>query len=214
MPNDAFHLTPSGIRLLKIAVFLGSLLPVGRLTYALLVDPVLLGANPAEAIQHSTGDWCLNFLVLTLAITPLRRLSGWAWPIKFRRMLGLFAFFYGLMHFASYLAFDKLFDMGAVMRDVVRRPFILVGFVGLLLMIPLAVTSTNGWIRRLGGRNWSRLHKVVYAVAILGVVHYWWLVKRDISWPIYYALAFVSLFGLRLAKSGLRGKSRSGALKH
>ena len=213
MPNDAFRLTPNGIRLIKAAVFVLSLFPAGRLIYAVLVDPGSLGANPAEAIQHTTGDWCLNFLLLTLAVTPVRRLSGWAWPIKLRRMLGLFAFFYCVAHFASYLAFDKLFDMAAVMRDVVKRPFILVGFVGLLLMTPLAITSTNGWVKRLGGQNWSRLHKAVYAIAILGVVHYWWLVKRDIMWPVYYAIAFACLFGFRLAKNGLKNRNRSSVVK-
>jgi sulfoxide reductase heme-binding subunit YedZ len=171
------------------------------LAYAVAFDPLALGANPAERILHETGDWCLQFLLLTLAVTPVRRLSGWNWPIKFRRMLGLFAFAYGVMHLSAYVAFDQYFDVAAIVRDVWKRPFITVGFLALVLMTPLAITSTKGWIRRMGGPAWNRLHKLVYPVTILGVVHYWWLVKRDITWPVIYALVLALLLGYRLLRS-------------
>jgi sulfoxide reductase heme-binding subunit YedZ len=160
--------------------------------------PETLGANPAETILHVTGDWTLQFLLLTLALTPLRRLTGWNWVIRFRRLLGLFAFFYGVLHLSAYVGFDRFFQPGEIVADLWKRPFITVGFAALLLMTPLAITSTKGWIRRLGGPRWNRLHQLVYAVALLGVLHYWWLVKRDLTWPLIYAGILAVLLGIRL----------------
>ena len=159
------------IRWIKIPVFLLCLLPLVRLVWRALSGG--LGANPIEFITHKTGDWTLIFLVLTLAITPARRLLGLPEIIRFRRMLGLFAFFYGFLHFSTWIGLDKFFALTEMLHDVRKRPFITIGFTGLALMIPLAVTSTAGWIRRLGGKRWQRLHRLVYASAIAGVVHYY-----------------------------------------
>ncbi len=186
------------MRLVKAVLFIAALIPAARIIHALISDPGLLGSNPAEAIQHMTGDWCLNFLALTLAITPVRRLSGINRLIRLRRMLGLFAFFYGVAHFMSYLAFDKLFDMVAVMRDIGKRPFILLGALALIVMTPLAITSTDSWVRRLGGHIWARLHRTVYIIPGLGVAHYWLMVKSDIAWPAFYAVLFAVLLVMRL----------------
>jgi len=186
------------VRLAKPVVFLAALVPAGRLLHGVFVDPEALGANPAETIEHVTGDWALHFLLLTLAVTPLRRLTGWNGAIKFRRMLGLFAFFYGVLHMAAYVAFDMNLDAAAIVKDIWKRPFVTVGFASLLLMTPLAITSTRGWVLRLGGAAWSRLHQLVYPVAILGVVHYWWLVKRDITWPVIYGTVLAVLLGYRV----------------
>jgi len=160
----------------------------------------VLGANPAEAILHQTGDWVLNALVLTLAVTPFRRMTGVNDLIRFRRMFGLFAAFYAFCHVMAYLAFDRLFDLSDMAREIVKRPFILVGFLAVLILIPLAITSTRGWIMRLGGKLWARLHRGVYAVAVLGSVHYLWLVKRDLTWPLIYSALFLLLFLARWPK--------------
>ena len=197
-PQPAWWRDP--VKLAKPFVLVAGCLPLGFLAYAVWSDPASLGANPAERILHETGDWCLQFLLLSLAVTPLRRVSGWNWPIRFRRMLGLFAFAYGVLHLAAYTAFDQYFDLSAILKDIYKRPFITVGFAALVLMTPLAVTSTKGWIRRLGGERWNRLHKATYAVAVLGVVHYWWLVKRDITWPAIYAAILAVLLGYRLLR--------------
>ena len=178
----------------KPLVFCVSLLPLAWLCWLAWQDQ--LGANPVETLSHRTGDWSLRFLLLTLAVTPLRRLSGWNWLLKFRRMLGLFAFFYVCLHLGVYLIFDQFFDPSAILEDIAKRPYITVGFAGFLLLIPLAVTSTNGMIKRLG-RNWQRLHRLVYLIGMLGVVHYWWLVKADISEPLLYAGLLTMLLGYR-----------------
>ena len=178
----------------KPLVFCVSLLPLVWLCWLAWQDR--LGANPVETLSHRTGDWSLRFLLLTLAVTPLRRLSGWNWLLKFRRMLGLFAFFYVCLHLGVYLIFDQFFDPSAILEDIAKRPYITVGFAGFLLLIPLAVTSTNGMIKRLG-RNWQRLHRLVYLIGVLGVVHYWWLVKADISEPLLYAGLLTMLLGYR-----------------
>ena len=160
-----------------------------------LIQPEALGglfsrgeiiANPLEYITHFTGDWTIRFLVFTLAVTPLRKLLRLPDLIRFRRMFGLFAFFYGSCHFLTWLWLDKLFDLGEMLKDVGKRPFITAGFAALVLMLPLAVTSTAGWIRRLGGKRWRALHRLVYLSAIAGVVHYYWLVKADIRLPVFY----------------------------
>jgi methionine sulfoxide reductase heme-binding subunit len=145
-----------------------------------------LGANPVEFLQHSTGDWTLRFLVFTLCVTPFRTILKLPELIRFRRMLGLFAFFYACLHFLTYLGPDQSFDLAGMWKDVAKRPFITVGFVGFVLLIPLAVTSTAGWIRRLGGKRWQFLHRAVYVCAVVGVVHYYWLVKSDVRNPLFY----------------------------
>jgi sulfoxide reductase heme-binding subunit YedZ len=145
-----------------------------------------LGANPIERIEHFTGDWAIRLLLASLAITPLRKLLHQPDLIRFRRLLGLFAFFYVCLHFTTYIWLDQYFDLPAIWKDIVKRPYITAGFTGFVLLIPLAITSTAGWIRRLGGKRWQKLHKLVYISAIAGVVHYYWLVKSDIRLPVLY----------------------------
>lgn len=177
-------------------LFLACLTPLARLLW--LGFDGGLGANPIEFITRSTGTWTLSFLLITLTITPLRRLSGWQWPIRLRRMLGLFTFFYACLHFSTYLWLDQFFDLAAIYQDIFKRPFITVGFASFLLLIPLAATSTQAMMRRLGGRNWQRLHRLVYLIAVGGVVHYWWLVKKDVTQPAIYAAVLALLLGYRL----------------
>jgi sulfoxide reductase heme-binding subunit YedZ len=171
-------------------------------------------ANPLEYITHFTGDWTIRFLVFTLAITPLRKLLHLSDLIRFRRLFGLFAFFYGCCHFLTWLWLDKLFDVGEMWKDVLKRPFITVGFIALVLMLPLTVTSTAGWIRRLGGKRWRALHRLVYFSAIAGVVHYYWLVKSDVRLPLFYG-ALVGLLLLYRVVAWAVGRSagRGPALK-
>ena len=154
-----------------------------------------LTANPIEFITHATGDWTLRFLCMTLAITPLRKLLRLPELIRFRRMLGLFAFFYACLHFTTYIWLDKFFDLSEMWKDVVKRRFITVGFLAFVLLIPLAITSTAGWIRRLGGRRWQMLHRAIYISAVAGVIHYYWLVKSAVLRPLTYG----ALVGLLLA---------------
>lgn len=183
------------MRFLKPLVFVAALGPVGYLVYGVLADT--LGANPVDAITDETGTWTLRFLVLTLLVTPLRKWTGWNVLIRFRRMLGLFAFFYGTLHFLTYIWLDQFFALDEVAADIVKRPFITVGFTAFVLMIPLAITSTAGWIRRLGGKRWNLLHKLIYLSAICGVIHYWWLVKADITRPARYAVIVAILLAAR-----------------
>jgi len=183
----------------KAAVFLMCLAPAGRLLWKSFHQG--LGANPIEFVTHATGDWALIFVVLTLSITPARRLLGLPQLIRYRRMLGLFAFFYGCLHFSTYLVLDKFFDFPEILRDVGKRRFITIGFTGFVLMIPLAITSTAGWIRRLGGRRWQMLHRLVYATAVAGVIHYYWLVKSDVHKPVRYGIIVLLLLGYRAAVS-------------
>jgi sulfoxide reductase heme-binding subunit YedZ len=196
---------------LKPLVFLAALGPAAWLVWAAFTGN--LSANPLSDITNETGVWTLRFVCVTLAITPLRRLTGWNALIRFRRMTGLFAFFYGTLHFLTYVIVDRYagLDLTAgyftrstlpdllksVGEDIYKRPFITVGFTAWLTMLPLALTSTAGMIRRLGGRNWNRLHRLVYATGIAGVVHYWWLVKADVSRPRIYALIVALLLGFR-----------------
>ena len=195
----SFFMRPRLINgVVKSLLFCFLLLPSLLITYAIFFDPVMLGANPAEAILHHTGDWVIYSLLLTLAVTPLRRLTKWNDAIKLRRMLGLFSFYYVSLHFLTYIGFDRLFDFSDLAREIAKRPFILVGFLAFLLMVPLAITSTRGWVLRLGGKTWARLHRLIYAIAILGIVHYWWLVKRDITWPLIFALVLAALLAYRL----------------
>ncbi|HKM46036.1 MAG TPA: protein-methionine-sulfoxide reductase heme-binding subunit MsrQ [Terriglobales bacterium] len=174
------------LRLTKIAIFLAALVPLERLVWKALHDG--LGANPIEFITHSTGDWTLILILTTLSITPLRRITRQYWLIGVRRMVGLFAFFYGTLHFLTYIWLDKFFDFHAMVKDIAKRPFITVGFSAFVLLIPLALTSTAWSIRQLGGKNWQRLHRLIYLTGILAVVHYYWLVKADHRKPIEYGI--------------------------
>lgn len=192
------RLPERAIGAVKVLIFLVALVPLLRLLLGIFAFPDWLGANPAEFITRSLGDWALRLLLMTLAVTPLRKVSGWAWLARLRRMLGLYAFFYVVVHVSSYVTFDHVFDIGAIFADVVKRPFITVGFLSLLLLLPLAVTSTNAMVRRLGARRWRVLHRIVYAVAPLAVLHFWWMVKRDITEPVIYALVLAILLGYRL----------------
>lgn len=181
---------------LKAVLFVICLLPFARLAIGVVLHA--LGANPIEEITRSTGTWTLAFLMITLGVTPLRRLTGWNPLLRVRRMLGLFAFFYAVLHFTTYIWLDQFFDVPSIVRDVIKRPFITVGFASFLLLVPLAVTSTDAMVRRLGAKNWLRLHRTVYCVAAGGVIHYWWLVKRDITQPAIYAVVLTVLLGARL----------------
>ena len=190
----------------KAVLFLLCLAPLGSLAWRAYFGG--LGANPIEYITHSTGDWTLRLLLLGLAVTPLRKLLHRPNLIKFRRMVGLFAFFYGCVHLTTYLWLDKFFDSAEILEDVVKRPFITVGTVSFLAMLPLAITSTAGWIRRLGGKRWQLLHRLVYLSAIAGVVHYFWLVKSDIRLPLLYAGLAGVLLLYRIAVA-IRSKQRA-----
>lgn len=195
MTRKTFFPSTLQLHAIKAVVFLLCLAPALQLALAWQADT--LGANPVEAITHASGEWTLRFLLITLAVTPLRRLSGLHWLLRLRRMLGLFAFAWGVAHFATYLWLDQFFDWMAIAHDVLKRPFITVGFAALVLMVPLAVTSNAFSIRRLGGRRWQALHRAVYGIAILGVVHYWWLVKADLLAPLAYAAVLALLLGMR-----------------
>jgi methionine sulfoxide reductase heme-binding subunit len=180
----------------KVPVFTLCLLPAGLLVWQGLHHG--LGANPIERITHATGDWTLRFLIIALAITPLRRVLRLPELIRFRRMFGLFAFFYGCLHFTTYIWLDKFFDFAEMLKDVEKRRFITVGFTAFLLMIPLALTSTAGWIRRLGGKRWQMIHRAIYFSAIAGVIHYYWLVKSDVRKPLLYAALVFLLLAWRV----------------
>lgn len=196
------------LRWLKVAIFLACLVPLARL--GLRAWHGELGANPIEVITHATGDWTMRLLLVTLSITPLRMLTRQYWLIGLRRMIGLFAFFYGCLHFTTYIWLDKFFDVHAMLADVAKRRFITVGFLGFVLLIPLALTSTSGWIRRLGGRRWQMLHRLIYVTAIAGVIHYIWLVKADLRKPLQYAMVLGVLLAYRVAvwvKEGVERKS-------
>jgi len=180
----------------KVVIFLVALSPLACLGWRAYHGE--LTANPVEFIQHFTGDWTLRFLLITLSITPLRKLLDLSDLIRFRRMLGLFAFFYVCLHFLTYIGPDQAFDLGGMWKDVAKRPFITVGFLGFLLLIPLALTSTRGWIRRLGGKRWQALHRLIYVSALCGVVHYYWLVKSDHRLPLLYGAILAVLLLYRL----------------
>jgi methionine sulfoxide reductase heme-binding subunit len=195
----------AAIRAIKVALFAAALLPLGRLVVGFWLDMrggprgfVTLGVNPIEFITRSTGTWTLVFLLLTLAVTPLRRMLDLPWLLRLRRMLGLFAFAYGCLHLATYLWLDQFFDAAAIAKDIAKRPFITMGFAAWTLLVPLAVTSTNGWVKRLGGARWRALHRLAYVAACCGVVHYWWLVKKDVTQPAIYAVVLAALLGFRV----------------
>lgn len=184
------------VKFQKIIIFINALVPLLLLAWDGIFGK--LGANPIEFFLRTTGVLTLVFLLITLAITPLRKRFGWNNLVKFRRMLGLYAFFYGALHLLTYAGFDKSLNISAIFADVWQRPFIAVGMLAFFLLIPLAVTSTNGMIKRLGGKNWARLHKLTYPIAILGVVHFWLIVKSDLFYPVLSALILMVLFGYRI----------------
>jgi len=181
---------------LRILVFLAGLLPLAWLGWASWQEA--LGANPIEAITHATGEWTLRFLLTGLALTPLRRFTRLDWLIRLRRMIGLYAFFYGVLHLVTYVWLDQFFDGPAMLHDIVRRPFITVGLAALVIMLPLALTSVNAAMRWLGGHRWKLLHRLAYVAAICSVLHYWWLVKIDITWPLFYAVILAALLLARI----------------
>lgn len=191
-------LAPRTFAIVRAAVFAVALLPLARLFYLGLAGG--LGANPVEFVVRSLGTWTLVALLSTLTVTPLRLATGWAWLARLRRMLGLFTFFYAVLHFSAYFWLDQWFDLAAIVKDVLKRPYITIGFACLLLLIPLAVTSTNGWVRRLGGRNWQRLHRLAYLIAPLAILHFWWqkAAKNDLEEPLAYAVVLVVLLGARV----------------
>ena len=190
------RLRPEQVSRLKAVLFIACLIPVLRLGWLALHHG--LGANPIEYITRSTGWWTLSFLLITLSVTPLRRLTGWNWLLRLRRMLGLFAFFYVSLHFTTYIWLDQFFDWQGILKDIAKRPFITVGFTAFVLLIPLAATSTNAMVRRLGAKRWQRLHRAVYVIATLGVLHFWWLVKKDIREPLIFGTLLGVLFLIRL----------------
>jgi sulfoxide reductase heme-binding subunit YedZ len=184
-------------RVAKVLVFLSALVPLALLIRAFVSGELLL-TEPVKNIQHRTGIAALILLLLTLAVTPLRRLTGWNEISKFRRMLGVFAFFYAALHAFSYFVFDQELSPGAIAADVVEHPWVLLGFTAFTLLTPLAVTSTAGWVRRLGGRRWRALHQLVYVAGAAAVLHFLWLVKLDVREPVFYAMALVALLSIRL----------------
>jgi sulfoxide reductase heme-binding subunit YedZ len=189
--------TPRQLTWLKVAVFALALLPFARMAWLTAAGELV---EPLEFITHGTGDWTLYFLCITLAVTPLRRLTGANWLIKLRRMLGLFAFFYAALHFTTFIWFDHFFDLAAIWKDVLKRPFITVGFIAFVLLVPLAVTSTNAMARRLGGKRWQALHRTIYLIAPLAILHFWWMKagKHNFAQPILFGAIVALLLGLRL----------------
>ena len=194
--------------MIKGLLFLASLGPLAWL--ALNGYAENLGANPIEVITRTTGTWTLVFLLITLSITPLRKFSGWHWLIRLRRMFGLFAFFYACLHFTTYIWLDQFFDLGDIARDIPKRPFITLGFLSFVLLVPLALTSSSAMIRRLG-KGWQQLHRLVYVIAIGGVIHFYWQVKADTTQPLIYGAILTLLLAYRLITA--RGLRTTGALR-
>ena len=202
-------------RIAKPLIFVAALVPASYLAWALLRAPEHLGVNPAETLQLETGIWALRFLLATLSVTPLRRLTGWHPIIQFRRMLGLFAFFYACLHLMTYVVLDRYFDLSGVWEDIVKRPFITAGMTAFVLMIPLAVTSTKAWIRRLG-RRWQLLHRLVYISAAAACVHFIWKVKVPVGEPVYYAAILAGLLVFRVVyyfRRSLRAAVPAGKIR-
>lgn len=193
----AINPTARQISWIKATVFVAALIPLARMVYLTVTGQLV---EPLEFITRSTGDWTLYFLCFTLAVTPVRRLLKWNWLVKLRRMLGLYMFFYGLLHFMTFLWFDHFFDLADMWKDVLRRPFITVGFIAFVLLIPLAATSTNGMIRRLGGKRWQWLHRLIYVIAPLAILHFWWMKagKHNFTEPILYGSILAALLAARL----------------
>ncbi|MGV7208032.1 sulfite oxidase heme-binding subunit YedZ [Oxalobacteraceae bacterium A2-2] len=206
----AINPTARQLGAIKAAVFVLALAPLARMVW-LTVSGALV--DPLEFITRGTGDWTLYFLCITLAVTPLRRLSRWNWLVRLRRMVGLYAFFYCSLHFLTFLWFDHFFDLAEMWKDVLKRPFITVGFIAFVLLIPLAVTSTNGMIKRLGGKRWQWLHRLIYVIAPLGILHFWWMKagKHNFTEPIIFGLIVAVLLLLRLwwARSKVASPARA-----
>lgn len=198
LPVSLRNLTPRQLRWVKGSFFVVAMLPFMRLFIAAFTNQ--LGANPVEFITRNTGDWTLYLLCAALAVTPLRKLSGMVWLARLRRMIGLFGFFYVALHFTTFLWFDHAFDLSEMWRDVVKRPFITVGFAAFVLLIPLAVTSTNAMVKRIGSKRWQWLHRLVYLILPLGVLHFWWMkaAKHNLAQPMAFAIGVAALLALRL----------------
>jgi sulfoxide reductase heme-binding subunit YedZ len=207
----AFTPTPRQLTAIKSIAFVLALVPFFALAYLVATDQLV---EPLQYITRNTGSWTLYFLCITLAVTPLRRLSGWNWLLKLRRMMGLYAFFYALLHFTTFLWFDHFFDVQEMLKDVVKRPFITVGFIAFVLLVPLAVTSTNGMVRRLGGKRWQLLHKLVYLIAPLGILHFWWMRagKHDFNKPILFGMIVLALLGIRVWWARSKAAATSAAV--
>jgi sulfoxide reductase heme-binding subunit YedZ len=198
LPMSLRNLTPNQMRWVKGSLFVLATLPFVRLFIAAFTDQ--LGANPVEFITRNTGDWTLYLLCAALAVTPLRKLTGMVWLARLRRMVGLFGFFYAALHFTTFLWFDHAFDLGDMWRDVIKRPFITVGFAAFVLLIPLALTSTNAMVKRIGSQRWQWLHRLVYVILPLGVLHFWWMkaAKHNLAQPMAFAVGVAALLALRL----------------
>ena len=193
-------------RVIKPVLYVAAVLPLAWILFALFTGRVM--GDQVKFLQHATGDTVLTCLMLTLAITPLRRVTGWNEIIRVRRMIGLTAFWYACLHLTTYLVFDQLLDPMEIAEDIAKHPWVLVGFTGFLCLVPLAITSTNGWIRRLGGKRWNRLHRLVYVAAIAGVLHYLWLVKKDVTAPLTYGAVLTVLLLVRVWWAAERARSR------
>jgi sulfoxide reductase heme-binding subunit YedZ len=193
----AFNPSARQVSGIKAAIFVLALVPLLRMVYLTLTGQLV---EPLEFITRGTGDWTLYFLCITLAVTPLRRLGKWNWLVKLRRMLGLYVFFYGLLHFMTFLWFDHFFDVQEMWKDVLKRPFITVGFIAFVLLIPLAATSSNGMVKRLGGKRWQWLHRVIYVIAPLAILHFWWMKagKHNFTQPIIFGTILGALLLMRL----------------
>jgi methionine sulfoxide reductase heme-binding subunit len=193
-------------RVVKPALYVAALLPLVWLLFALLTGRVM--GDQVKFMQHVTGDTVLTCLMLTLTITPFRRLTGWNEVIRVRRLIGLTAFWYACLHLTTYVVFDQELSLMEITMDIVKHPWVLVGFTAFLCLVPLAITSTNGWVRRLGGRRWQRLHRLVYVAAAAGVLHYFWLVKKDIQYPLMYGVILIVLLSIRVWWAAERARGR------
>jgi len=198
------------IRFAKLVLFINALVPLALLLWDVWRKQV--GANPLEFVTRTTGMLTLVFLLISLAVTPLRRITGANWLIRFRRMLGLFAFFYGSLHLMTYVAFDRFFHFTTIPADILKRPFIAIGMTAFFLMLPLAITSTDAMVKRLGGKNWARLHRVVYLAGVLGVLHYYILVKSDVRLPLTFAFLLAVLLGFRLLAKYYKAPAMSSSI--
>jgi len=189
-------------RVVKPALYVAAVVPFAYLAFRLGTGSV--EGDQVKFLQHVTGDTVLSCLLLTLSVTPIRRLTGWNELIRVRRLIGLTAFWYALLHFLSYLVFDQSLSVSDIVADIAKHPWVLLGFTAFLMLLPLAITSTRGWVRRLGGKRWQRLHRLVYLATAAGLVHYFWLVKKDVTDPIYWAVALLALLALRVVKRPAR----------
>ena len=193
-------------RVIKPALYVAAVLPLAWLLFALFSGLVM--GDQVKFIQHVTGDTVLSCLMLTLTITPLRRLTGWNEIIRVRRLIGLTAFWYACLHLTTYIVFDQDLSLMEIMKDIAKHPWVLVGFTAFLCLVPLAITSTNGWVRRLGGKRWRRLHRLVYVAASAGVLHYFWLVKKDTTYPLTYGVILIALLASRVWWAVNRARAR------